>query len=130
MQSQNNKLTRMEKGKRLTIDWRQNEGSYIIAFLMDTLDSHLSKAGPCGRLFLTRESRISRRSFGTQAMLEHCLEGTLPTLAKCRNPQRASQLLAGMFWQIQERINFGHTHSLWAIGNFYDVIACTNFSLL
>ena len=63
-------------------------------------------------------------------MLEHCLERTLPTLAKCRNLQCALQLLAGLSWQIQESVNLGHTHSLWTISNFYDVIARPNFSFL
>ena len=40
------------------------------------------------------------------------------------------QLLAGMSWQIQEGVNLGHTDSLWTVSNFYNVIACTNFSLL
>src|SRR3984885_15793105 len=93
-------------------------------------DLHLSKAGPCWRLFLIGESRIPHRSFGAQVLLEHCLERTLPTLAKRRNPQRSLQLRAGMSWQIQEGINLGHTDSLWTVSNFYNVIACTNFSLL
>jgi hypothetical protein len=46
MQSQNNKLTRLEDRRMLLVDRRQNEGSYVIAFLMDTRDSHLSKSGP------------------------------------------------------------------------------------
>ena len=115
MQSQNNKLTRLEDRERLPVDWFQNEGSYAIAFLMNIRDSHLSKAGPCWRLFLTGESRILHRSFGDQVLLEHCLERTLPTLAKCGNPQRALQWLAGMSWQIQEGINLGHTDSLWTV---------------
>src|SRR5580704_6009619 len=86
-QPQNHKFTRMGERKRLPIDWRQNEGSYAIAFLINIRDSHLSKAGPCWLLFLIRESRIPRRSFGAQVLLEHCLERTLPILAKCRNPQ-------------------------------------------
>ena len=97
---------------------------------MNIRDSHLSKAGPCWRLFLICESRIPRRSFGAQVLLEHCLERTLPTLAKCRNPQRALQLLAGMSWQIQEGVNVGHRDSLWTVSDFYNVIACTNFSFL
>jgi len=63
-------------------------------------------------------------------LLEHRLERTLPTLAKCRNPQRALQLLAGMSWRIQEGVNLGHADSLWTVSNFYNIIACTNFSLL
>src|SRR5580700_10743898 len=129
-QPQNNKLTRLEDRKRLPIDWRQNEGSYAIAFLINIRDSHLSKAGPCWRLFLIGESRIPHRSFGAQVLLEHGLERTLPTLAKCRNPQRALQLLGGMSWQIQEGVNVGHTDSLWTVSNFYDVVACPNFSFL
>src|SRR5271169_4481224 len=35
-----------------------------------------------------------------------------------------------MSWQIQEGVNLGHTDSLWTVINFYNVIACTNFSLL
>ena len=97
---------------------------------MDIRDSHLSKAGPCWRLFLIGESRIPHRSFGAQVLLEHCLERTLPTLAKCRNPQRALQLLAGMSWQIQEGVNLGHADSLWTVSNFYNVVARPNFSFL
>ena len=130
MQSQNNKLTRLEDRKRLPIDRLQNEGSYATAFLMDTRNSHLSKAGPCWRLFLIGESRIPHGSFGSQVLLEHCLERTLPTLAKCGNPQCALQLLAGMSWQIQEGVNLGHTDSLWTVSNFYNVIARPNFSFL
>src|SRR5271166_5222745 len=130
MQAQNNKLTRLEERKRLPIDWRQNEGSYAIAFLMNIRDPHLSKAGPCWCLFLIGESRIPHRSFGAQVLLEHCLERTLPTLAKCRNPQCALQLLAGMSWQIQKGVNPGHTDSLWTVSNFYDVVARPNFSFL
>src|SRR5271157_5853932 len=111
-QPQDDKLTCLEDRKRLSIDRRQDEGSYAVAFFMNIRDSHLSKAGPCRRFFLIGESRIPRRSFGAQVLLEHCLERTLPTLAKCRNPQRALQLLAGMSWQIQEGVNVGHTDSL------------------
>src|SRR5260370_37430945 len=88
-QPQNHKLSCLAERKRLPIDWRQNEGSYAIAFLMDTRDLHLSKAGPGWCLFLIGESRIPHRSFGAQVLLEHCLERTLPTLAKCGNLQRA-----------------------------------------
>jgi hypothetical protein len=35
-----------------------------------------------------------------------------------------------MSWQIQERVNLGHTDSLWTVSSFYNVVACTNFSLL
>ena len=63
MQAQNNKLTCLEDRKRLPIDWRQNEGSYVIAFLPDTRDSHLPKSGPCWCLFLIREARISLDRF-------------------------------------------------------------------
>src|ERR1700726_3097549 len=35
-----------------------------------------------------------------------------------------------MSWQIQEGVNLGHADSLWTVSNFYNVIACTNFSLL
>src|SRR4051794_39312843 len=107
MQAQDNKLTRLEESKTLPIDWRQNEGSYAIAFLINLRDSHLSKAGPCWCLFLSCESRIPHRSFGAQVLLEHCLERTLPTLAKCGNPQRPFQLFARMSGQIQECINLG-----------------------
>src|ERR1700685_1607950 len=94
-QSQNNKLTRLEDRKKLLIDWRQNEGSYAIAFLINIRDSHLSKAGPCWCLFLVGESRIPRRSLGAQVLLQHCLERALPTFAKRGNLQGALQLLAG-----------------------------------
>ena len=97
---------------------------------MNIRDTHLSKAGPRWCLFLRGESRIPHRCFGAQILLEHCLERTLPALAKCGNPQRALQLLAGMSWQIQERVNVGDTHLFWTIGDLYDVVARTNFSLL
>jgi hypothetical protein len=35
-----------------------------------------------------------------------------------------------MSWQIQEGVNLGHADSLWTVSNFYNIIACTNFSLL
>src|ERR1700688_2844619 len=129
MQAQNGKLTRLAERKKLPIDWLQNEGSHAIAFLTDLRNSHLSKSGPRRSLLLIRESRIPRHSFGVRILLKHRLERTLPTLAKCRNLQRASQLLAGMSWQIQQGVNIGHTDSLWTISNFYDVIARPNFSL-
>ena len=129
-QPQNHKLTRLADRKGLPIDWLQNEGGYARALLIDIRDSHLSKAGPCWRLFLICQPRIPHRSFGAQVLLEHCLERTLTPLAKCRNPQRALQLLAGMSWQIQEGVNVGHTDSFKAVSNFCNVIACTNFSLL
>jgi hypothetical protein len=40
------------------------------------------------------------------------------------------QLLGGVSWQIQERVNVGHTDSPWTVSNFYNVIAGTNFTLL
>jgi hypothetical protein len=83
MQAQNHKLTRLEERKRLPIDWRQNEGSYAIAFLMNIRDSHLSKAGPCWCLFLIRESRISLDGLRARLLREYRLKGRLPTLAKC-----------------------------------------------
>src|ERR1700688_1163229 len=129
MQAQNGKLTRLAERKKLPIDWLQNEGSHAIAFLTDLRNSHLSKSGPRRSLLLIRESRIPRHSFGARILLKHRLERTLPTLAKCRNLQRASQLLAGMSWQIQQGVNIGHTDSLWTIRNFFKGIACTNFSL-
>ena len=63
-------------------------------------------------------------------MLEYCLERTLPTLAKRRNPEGAFQLLARMSWQIQESIYLSHGDPFWTIGDFYDVIARTNFPFL
>src|SRR5580700_5398899 len=76
-QSQNHKLTCLEDRKMLPVDRRQYEGSYVIAFLLDTRDSHLSKSGPRRCLFLIGESRIPHRTFGAQVLLEHCLERTL-----------------------------------------------------
>src|SRR6516164_8231423 len=99
-QAQNNKLPRLEERKGLPIDWHENERSHATAFLSDLRNSHLSKSGPRRSLLLIRESRIPRRSFGTQVLLEHCLERTLPTFAKCRHLQRALQLLARMSRQI------------------------------
>jgi hypothetical protein len=46
------------------------------------------------------------------------------------NPQCALQLLAGLAWQVQERVNIGHAESLWTVRNFYNVTARPNFSLL
>ena len=63
-------------------------------------------------------------------MLQHCLERTLPTFAKCRNPQGALQLLAGMSGQIQEGVNLGHTDSLWTVSDFYNVVARPDFTFL
>src|ERR1700689_3378456 len=99
-QPQDDKLTCLADGERLPIDRRQNEGDYAIPFFFNVRNSHLSKAGPRWGLFLIGESRIPRLSFGAQFLLEHCPERTLPSLAECRNPQRALQLLAGMSWQV------------------------------
>jgi hypothetical protein len=129
-QSQNYKLARLEERKRLPIDGRKNEGSYAIAFLINTSDPHLSKAGPCGRLFLIGEPRIPRRSFGTRILLEHCLERTLPALAKRGNAQSALELIARVSGQIQEGVNVGHGDALGTASNFYDVIARANFPFL
>src|SRR5262245_22220806 len=35
-----------------------------------------------------------------------------------------------MSWQVQQGINFGHSDRFGAIRDFYDVVACTNFSFL
>src|SRR5580700_6034179 len=35
-----------------------------------------------------------------------------------------------MSWQIQEGVNLGHADSLCTVTNFYNFIACTNFSFL
>src|SRR5208282_2550825 len=94
MQAQDNKLTRLKERQRLPIEWRQNEGSYAVAFLINFCDPHLSKTGPCWCSCLICESRIPHYSHGAQVLLKHCFERTPPTLAKCRNPQRALQLLA------------------------------------
>ena len=58
------------------------------------------------------------------------MKRTLPTFAKCGNPQRALQLIAGMSWQIQKCINLGYGDPLRTVSNFYDIIARANFSLL
>ena len=58
------------------------------------------------------------------------MERTLPTLAKCRNPERSFQLFARMSRQIQEGINIGHADSLRAVSNLYNVVARPNFSFL
>ena len=129
-QPQNHKLTSLEDRKRLPIDWSQNEGSYAIAFLINLRDSHLSKSGPCWRLFLIRESRISLDGFRARLLREYRLKGRLPALAKCRNPQRSFQLFARMSWQVQEGVNFGHADSLRTVSNFYNVVARPNFSFL
>jgi hypothetical protein len=97
---------------------------------MNIGDSHLSEAGPRWWLFFIGESQIPLRGFGTRVLLEHYLERTLPTLAQCRNPQRALQSLAGMSWQIQKGVNVGHGNLFWTIGDFHDVIARPNLSLL
>src|SRR5271165_5210400 len=83
---QNHKLTCLEERKRLPIDWPQNEGSYAIAFLTNIRDAHLSKSGPSWCLFLIRESWISFDELRARLLREYRLKGTLPTLAKCRNP--------------------------------------------
>src|SRR5215469_743141 len=80
LQAQNNELPRNEERKMLSIDWRQNEGSYAVAFLLYIRDSHLSKTGPCWRLLFICESRISDGTLGARVLLEHRSERTLPTL--------------------------------------------------
>ncbi|MGC2272968.1 MAG: hypothetical protein WA539_13390, partial [Candidatus Sulfotelmatobacter sp.] len=97
---------------------------------MNIRNSHLSKAGPRWRLLLISKSRVPHRSFRVQVFLEHRLERTLPTLAKCRNPQHALQLLAGMSRQIQEGVSVRDRDTVWAIGDFYNVIIRPNFSFL
>src|SRR5208282_3722376 len=119
-----------EDRKRLSVGRRENEGSYAIAFLINVGDPHLSKPAPRRRLFLTREARIPRRWVGAQVLLEQCLERTLPALAKRGDPQCALQLLAGMSWQIQEGIGVGHCDSFRTIGDFHNVVAGPDFSLL
>src|SRR5450432_2407031 len=81
-QPQDNKLTRLEHRKSLPIDRRQNEGSHVIAFLMDIRDSHLSKAGPGRCLCLIRESSISLGGFRARLLLKYRLKRRLPTLAQ------------------------------------------------
>ncbi len=129
-QPQNHKLTRLEDWKKLPIDWLKNDGSDALALFINARDSRLSKSGQCRCLFLIGESRIPCHRFGARILLDHCLERTLPTPAKCRNPQRALQLLAGMSGQIQKGVNVGHTHPLWIVNNCCNVISLTNFSLL
>src|SRR5580704_6901801 len=85
-QPQNHKLTCVEERKSLPIDWRENEGSYAIALLMNIRDSHLSKSGPCWCLFLIRESEIPHDGLRARLLREYRLKGRLPALAKCRNP--------------------------------------------
>src|SRR5262249_38087095 len=130
MQPQNNKLTRLEEGGGLPIDWRENAGSKDITLLVNIRESPLSKAGPRGPLLLIGQSGIPHSSFGIQVLLEHRLERTLPTLAKGWDLQRALQLPGGMSWQIEEGVNLGHTESLRAVSKFCDVVAGANFSLL
>jgi len=129
-QPQNHKLPRLVDREGLPIDWRQTQGSYVIAFLMNIRDSHPSKSGPCGRLFLIRESRISFDRFRARLLLENRLKRRLPTLAECGNPQRPLQLFLRMSRQIQEGVNLGHAHSLWTVSNFQNVVARPNFSFL
>src|SRR6201981_2770406 len=129
-QPQNHELTGLEESKTLLVGRHKNEGSYTLAFFVNSADSHWSKAGPCWRWLLCGKSRISPRSFRSQVLLKHCPKRALPALAKRRNPQGALQLLAGRSRQIQKGVNVVHTHSLWTVSNFYNVIACTNFSLL
>src|SRR5205823_9809316 len=93
-------------------------------------DSHLPEAGPCWRLLSICESSISRHGCCARLLFEYRLKRTLPTFAKCGNPQRALQLLAGMSWQIQKCINLGYGDPLRTVSNFYDIIARANFSLL
>src|ERR1700681_115913 len=79
MQAQNNKLACPEDRKRLPIDWRQNEGRYVIALLINIRDPHLSKSGPRWCLFLIGEPRIPHCSLGAEVLFEHRLERTLPS---------------------------------------------------
>jgi hypothetical protein len=97
---------------------------------MNIRDSHLSKSGPCWRLFFIRESRISLDGFWARLLRKYRLKGRLPTLAECGNPQRSFQLFARMSRQIQERVNLGYAESLWTVSNFYNVVARPNFSFL
>src|SRR5208337_1958277 len=97
---------------------------------MNIRDSHLSKARPSWCLFLIRKSKISFDEFRARLLREYRLKGTVPTFAKCRNPQRSFQLFAGMSRQIQESVNLGHTESLWTISNLYNIVARPNFSFL
>src|ERR1700687_790478 len=99
-QPQNDNLTGLEERKPLLINRHKNEGSYTLAFLTNSRDSHLSKAGPGWRWLLSGKSRIPHRSFRSQVLLKHSLKRTLPTLAKRRNPHGALQLLAGSTRQI------------------------------
>jgi len=129
-QPQDHKLTSLEKRKRLTIDGRQNEGSYAIAFLVDISDSHFSESEPCWCWFLIRQPSISRGGGRAQVLLEHHMKRRLPTCAKRRNSKRPFQLFARMSWQVQETVNAGHRHPFRAVGNFHDIVACTHFSFL
>src|SRR5271170_7278430 len=85
MQPQDDKLTCLADRKRLPVARHQNKGSYVIAFLTNLGNSHLSKSLPRWSLLLIRESRVPCRTIGAQVLLEHCLERTLPTLAKGGN---------------------------------------------
>src|ERR1700746_3843554 len=129
-QPQNHELTGLEESKTLLVGRHKNEGSYTLAFLANSGDSHRSKAGPCWRWLLCGKSRISPRSFRSQVLLKHCPKRVLPTFAKRRNPQGALQLLAGRSRQIQKGVNIGHAHSLWTASDFDDFIAGSNFSFL
>ena len=114
----------------MPVDRRQNERSYGFAFPTDIRDSHLLKSGPSWCSFLIGKSRIPFRSFGAQVLFEHRLKRTLPTLAKCRDPERSSQLLGGMSRQIQKRVNLGHADSLRTVNSLHNLVVCTDFSLL
>ena len=99
-QSQNNKLTRLENRKRLSVARNQDKGSHAIAFSPDMRDSHLFETGPCWSLLLICEPGIPQNGFCTRLLYEYRLERRLPTLAQCRNPKRTFQLFARVSWQI------------------------------
>src|SRR6201987_129431 len=129
-QPQNHELTGLEESKTLLVGRHKNEGSYTLAFLVNSGDSHRSKAGPGCRWLLGGKSRIPHRGFRSQVLLKHCPKRALPTLAKRRNQQGALQLLAGRSRQIKKGVNVGHTHSLWTVSDYYDFIAGSNFAFL
>src|SRR5215813_5022140 len=98
LQPQDNKLTRPSNGKRLLIDWRQNEGGHAIAFLTDMRDEHLSEAGPRWFLFLICEPGVSHNGLCTRPLIENRPERTLPALAKGGNSERPFHALARVSW--------------------------------
>src|SRR5215510_14893676 len=53
---------------------------------------------------------------------EHGLERGFPAVRKSRDPQRAQHLLAGMPWQVEQRVNLGDRHRFRPGNNLDDLV--------